>query len=265
MACTIRAGNGTVNEAGRSAMKRSRGARIFKWIGLTLLLIAVAFVAWIWQPESTPPRDPVTILDGPYVAPVTARDRFARAFGGRQRRSVVRAENAFFGQRASIDIRADILQFGPVAATNLEASLNLGTPTFDQTNGLKIWFLPEAKLTELSQNMPKTPGIEALSRPRLMAADGMGASVFIGQSVPANGKMEQVGFGLQCVTTIHENFTELLTEVQHSELRDTLIQTNLYLSARLNVPTNNGILLLKLPTPETTNGFAVIIHRLGKK
>ena len=180
---------------------------------------------------------------------------------GPQKKWVSRAEHAIFGERKQVGVSADILQLSGPALTNLEATLKLPAPIY-ATNGLKVWFLPAGPLKEIGGKSAPGNGIEILTRPRVMTADGIAASMFMGQSVPTKAGMTRVGFGMECAARVHDASTELLTEIVQSELRDTVVQTNLAVNARLNVPNGKGIFLVQQPTGAATNGWGVVIHPL---
>jgi hypothetical protein len=207
------------------------------------------------------PIEPVTILPGPFVIPVTARDRFAMTLGPK-RRWVSRAEKALFGERKSVRISADIIQLSGPALTNLQSIVKLDAPAYDETNGLKVWFLGRARLKEVGEKTSGAPGREVLTHPQMQTADGIGASMFMGRSMPVNGRMAEVGFSMRCAATMHDDSTEILVGILQSELRDATVQTNLEINARLNAPSGKGILLVKLPTDGATNGWGVVIHPL---
>ncbi len=240
-------------------VKRPTRPWLLTLAGLTVLL-ACALISFFRQPE-TETIEPVTILSKPFVLPVTPRDRFAATLG-RNRPWVARAERAFFGERKPVKVSTDIVRLTGAAFTNIEAALNPETPTFNHTNALKVWFLNEKQLKEFGPKILQTPGTEMWTNPQLLMADGMGGSIFTGQSVPINRKLTEVGFSMRCTTIVHKDATEMLTEIVQSELIDARVQTNLEINARLNVPKGNGILLVKWPSDKATNGWGFIIHPL---
>jgi len=224
-------------------------------------LLVCALITFLRQRKTTETLEPVTILTSPFVLPAAPRDRFAMTFG-QNRRWVARAEEAFFGKRKSVTISADIIEFSVPAFTNLESALNADASTFNQTNVLNAWFLTESQLKEIGQRISRTPGMVTLTHPRLQIADGMGGTVFMGQSVLMNGKPEEIGFSMRCAATLHEDSTEMLTEIVQSELNSARVQTNLAINARLNVPNGKGILLVKWPGNNETNGWGIVVHSL---
>src|SRR4051812_21108764 len=256
-------------------MKRPTRARILRLGGLAVLL-GCALVVFLNRPRKEETLEPVTILSGPFMLPVAPRDRFAITFrrGGRW---AARAEDAFFGKRKPVDVSADLIPLSAAACTNLESTLNPGAPTFSQTNGLKLWFLSGGELKEIAQKISPTPGMEMLTHPRLVMADGIGGSMFMGQSVRVNGKFVEVGFSMRCAATFRDHSTELLTEIVQSEalagrtvvVEDLVpiwtivgVKTNLEVNARLDVPDGKGFLLVKWPGEKETNGWGVIVHPL---
>ena len=238
---------------------RIKSLRPSRPLVLLCILLLCAFIAF-FQRDSSQAIPPVTILDE-YKIPVTTRDRFRKTLGP-HRNWVNRAEQTFFGKRNSVPIAAQVLRLTPPILTNVEPALKLSTPTFTDTNGLKVWFLGEAPLKQISDNKPAKAGVEIVTRPRLQTAEGMGASMFMGQAVPTKTGMTQVGFGIQCAALLHDDSTEMLLRVENSEfLQTAAIQTNLDINVRLNIRNGKGVLLIQQPKT-ATNAWAVIIHPL---
>ncbi|HUS36654.1 MAG TPA: hypothetical protein VM680_14990 [Verrucomicrobiae bacterium] len=229
-------------------------------ITLLCVLLLIAVVAFLQRKDSTEPIEPVTLLTEPFKIPATPRDRFSMTLGP-QKKWVSRAEHAIFGERKAVLVSAEIMQLSGPALTNLEATLKLPAPTY-ATNGLKIWFLSAAPLKKIREGDLPARGIEIMTIPHIQTADGITASMFMGQSMPTKDGMVPVGFGMKSAALVHDESIVLLTEIVQSEFGDGVVQTNFAINAQLNVPNGKGIFLVQQPKGAATNGWGVVIHPL---
>lgn len=205
--------------------------------------------------------DPVTILSEPLKLEPTARDRFTMTLGA-NKKWVSRAEHAIFGERKSVRVSADIMELSGPALTNLAETFKLPAPIYE-TNGLQVWFLPDAPLKKIGERDSPRRGIEVVTSPRIQTADGIIGSMFMGQSMPTKGgALMPVGFSMVCEATVRDDSTILLTQIVQSEFGDGIVQTNFAINARLNIPNGKGIFLMQQPTGSATNGWGVVIHPL---
>jgi hypothetical protein len=221
------------------------------------LIVAGLFVT---RPKPAENLPPVTILSEPYKIPVTPRDRLALTFPNN--RLVWRLENALFGPRKPISINTRVFSISTGQATNVENFLQLGEPAFANSTGLRIW-LPGRAVFEKSTDLLITfPQIEMIGGPRVATAEGIAASVFMGQSIPLNGITNTVGFSLECIGQTREGLVDLVTTVVDSELHTNRIAgstqvetnsisvlTNLSVRARWQIPKGHGVLLIQFPAP----------------
>lgn len=181
---------------------------------------------------------------------------------GPNKKWVARAEHAIFGERKSVRVSADILEFSGPALTNLAETFKLPPPIYS-TNGLKVWFLNGKTLKKIGERDSPRRGIEVVTSPRIQTADGITGSMFMGQSMPTKGGgMMPVGFSMVCAATVRDDSTFLLTQIVQSEFGNGAVQTNFAINARLNVPNGKGIFLMQQPTGSATNGWGVVIHPL---
>jgi hypothetical protein len=178
-----------------------------------------------------------------------------------QKKWVYRVENAIFGERKSVRVSADIMELSGPSLTNFEATLKLPSPTY-ATNGLKVWFLSDAQLKEIGESNSPARGIDIKIHPAIQTADGIVASMFMGQSMPTKAGMMPVGSSMQCSALVHDDSIVLLTEIVQSEFGDGVVQTNFAINARLNVPNGKGVFLVEQPKGGATNGWGVVIHPL---
>jgi hypothetical protein len=227
---------------------------------LLCVLLLCALIAFVQRDD--PQLPPVTILDE-YKTPITTRDRFRKTLGP-NRNWVNRAEETFFGKRKSATIATEVIRLRATLSSEFESALNLGRPTYNDTNGFKVWFLGPKPLKQFRGDTLAARNMEVVSRPRLYVADGMGASMHIGQAVPGPTGMANIGFGIQCSILIRDDSTEMMMNLENSyQPRDTTIHTNLDINVRLNIPNGKGVLLVQLPDGYVTNGWAVVIGPLN--
>jgi hypothetical protein len=155
-------------------------------------------------------------------------------------------EQTLLGKRAPVNVSAEV-----ISSPALLSSLALGPPSFS-TNGLEIWLLEAKPLKALRERFKSVPGLEVLSRPRISTADGVGCTMFQGESI-AGGAQVGVEFGCHVRTRPHS--TDLMTSVTFSEMvtnagvltgssAHTTIQTNLNVAVRVQIPEGSGLLLL---------------------
>jgi hypothetical protein len=225
---------------------------------LLCILFLCAAVAFLQFKPNPGPGEPVILLEGPFKILPSARDRFSMTLGPR-RKWVARAEQAIFGERRSVRISAEIMELSGPALTNLETSLRLPAPTY-ATNGVKIWFLGAASLMEIGRRDSPARGIEILTTPRIVTAEGMASSVFMGQSMPTKTGMTPVGIGMMCSASVRDGYTTLLTELFQSEFIDGIVRTNFTIHARLNVPKGKGVFVMQQSNGAATNGWGMVIH-----
>jgi hypothetical protein len=227
---------------------------------LLCVLLLCALIGFVQRDD--PPLPPVTIL-AEYKIPITTRDRFRKTLGP-NRNWVNRAEETFFGKRKSATIAAEVIRLRATLASEFESALHLGMPTYNDTNGFKVWFLGPKPLKQFREETFEARNMQVLSRPRLYVADGMGASMHIGQAVSGPIGIANVGFGIQCSLLIRDDSTEMIMRLENShQPRGTTIQTNLDVNVRLNIPKGKGVLLVQLPDGYVTNGWAVVIRPLN--
>jgi len=159
------------------------------------------------------------------------------------------------GRDKPINLRGQVVEVIP-SSPDFISSLGLGAPKFSDPNGLQVWFVPKAELKVLRAQMDGTPGAEVIEKHRAMISTGYGvaASLFSGQSFVNS----QVGFAFECLPRQAGTATDLTTIVRISELVTNqtatgegatsssvvLIQTNLEVGARMQIPNGQAALLV---------------------
>jgi hypothetical protein len=239
-------------------MQKSPPAGKFVWLGLVgLLLMGLLAGLGLALRPSTPA--PFMTLRQPFSRPLPLRDRLATLIPGASKSAWMwRLENTVFGQRKPITICAEIISLSPSAGPGLVSSLALGPPIYSEPKGLQVWLLQKGDIQTARQQLKQTPGVDFLNRPRIGTADGVEASVFVGQSMPLNGVKNDVGLKLDCFPRVRDHSTDLFAVIQLSEAltnptdgtvqlppaQSVSIQTNLDLAARVQIPKGSGVLLL---------------------
>jgi len=257
-------------------MKRVFAVAWLRWSVLTasLLLGLAVSLAFLLQP---PRPAPFLVLHRPFSTPWSLRDRLLQRIPATASWAWFwRLQDKLFGRRKPVKIYGDILTLPDSTRATLLSSRVLASPSFLDGSGLEVWLLQDAELKALHDRFKQTPGVDFLSHPRLMTADGVGASIFIGQAISLNGspKVQNVGLKMDCFPRVRREFTDLFLDVTFLEALTNLavtaaapgpaasvsIQTNLDLAARLQSPKGSGVLLLK-GTPGEANHrvFGVMI------
>ncbi len=107
-----------------------------------------------------------------------------------------------------------------------------------------------------------------VNHPRISTADGIGASMFTGQSLVLNGTTNVIGLRFDCFPRVRPQSTDLYAAVAFTELMTNpvagrmswpgggavSIHTNLDLAARLQVPKGRRVLLVKTSTIDPNQG-----------
>jgi hypothetical protein len=227
------------------------------FVPMACLLVCIAMGLVVFLHESKPP--PFVILHHPFSRPLLIRDRLGQWIPATPSWAWAwRLEDVLLGRRKPVNIYADIIAFPNSTSGGLSSSLALGNPSFSDTNDLQVWLLRDGELRSLRDNFKRTPGTDFLSHPRISTADGIEASMFVGQSILLNGSNSQVGLKAGFFSRIRSHSTDLFAVISFSEpvtnqtgMPNGLgpeslvsIQTNLDIAARVQLPKGRGLLLL---------------------
>ena len=107
------------------------------------------------------------------------------------------------------------------------------TANYANTNGIQLWFLPDAELQGLSGRLTKMPGNELISAPRVSTSSGVECAI---QSGSLSARL--LGYVQPERTDLYSHLVE--TDSQ-SGGRGSL--TNLDVALRIQVPKDNGVFL----------------------
>lgn len=241
-----------------------------------LLLVGFAAVLFLFLWPSTPAR--FLVLHRPFRTPVSWRDRFVQWTPATPSWAWMwRLGDKLFGQRKPVNIYGEIVMFPGSTDSVMLAAQVLGKPGFLGQNGLNIWLVQEGELNSLRERLKQTPGSHFVTRPRISTADGVGASLFTGESISLNGAANDVGLKVGCFARVHKESTDLFVDVTYSEaltnqgaitddarpIASVSIQTNLDVAARLQIPKGSGVVLLKRTSGGGNhNAFGFLIEPL---
>ena len=236
-------------------LSASVSLRWFVLIACLLMGIVVALV--FFSRQSKPP--PFFVLQHPFSRPLPLRDRLVQWIPATSSWSwVPHLEDIVLGRRKPINVFADIIALQNSDGQILPSSLALGKPSFTATNGLQVWLLGDRELRSLRDCLKRTPGTDFLNRPRISTADGVEASMFVGESISLNGSTNEVGLKAAFFPRVRSDSTDLFAVISLSELvtnqtggpnalmatSAVSIQTNMHIAARVQVPKGSGLLLL---------------------
>ena len=235
--------------------------RFRKWKRWTaaagLLLLGVIFFLFK-KFTSAPLGPPVQILSGPLIISPSARDKFSMTLGP-NRPWVTRLEEKLFGQRPIINLNSEIISFP--AGTILTPEFD--SPIYEGTNGLKVWFLTPDQLKRVNESLSRITFPDLHAYPQLETSEGLKSSMFVGNKVPVDGLMTDVGLAFEATVQTAQHTTALSMHVTLSELRHRrLVHTNLDMNIRLNLPHGLGALIVTPLNPTNTDNVALIVQPL---
>jgi len=139
------------------------------------------------------------------------------------------------------------------APLNAEA-MQLGRPSFSTDDGrMSVWFLTNAEIAALRTRLEAARTGHESYRCRISTADGITASLFMGESVVVNCQTNPVGVTQSFLPLVNPTGTDLFTSACISALLTNdspagsriLIQTNADFAARIQVPAQHGIFFLQ--------------------
>ena len=173
-------------------------------------------------------------------------------------------KEAVCGKIKPVNIETDIL-----AVSNTFAP-TFGPPTFDGAGSLdaarlRVWLLDAADLKSFRQQLKGASGVVLVNSPRMTTGDGIGASVFVGQTIVLDGATNETGVRVSYLTRVRHDLIDLtaaivVVESVTNEPLAVAIQTNLNVRARFQIPKGKGVFLLQsFPKPTNQSGMGVIV------
>jgi hypothetical protein len=205
-----------------------------------------------WLLRTPPPPPPVIVKRSPYVVFRPQTSPLQRWLPPAASFWIWRLKRLVLGKLQTVNLSGCVIRLGEGSAGVI--SEVAGKQDFTETNGVRVWLLPNAQLDQLRLRLQPIPGNEIVFSPRISTADGIQASMFAGSQMVLQGVTNQVGSVLDCLVQVHRQVNELTTAISLTEIitNDTgppnalvaIIKTNLDLAARLQVPKGSGVFIL---------------------
>jgi hypothetical protein len=227
---------------------------------LSILVVTSLFLAL----RSTPPAPlaPVIVMPQPYSIPRSRGALFERWVPSQLSWAWLwHLKETFQGRPKVCDLAAAVIDFTGSGDSFL-TNFFMPEPEYADATGLRIWLLSEAKLSALRRDLGQTSGAELLYSPRIATADGMQARLIVGSAFPIMGIPTRVGLAVDFLPRVRPNGTDVTTIITLTEAITnsadatagssatgaTVIQTNLEVAARVQIPKGSGALLLEGPS-----------------
>lgn len=249
----------------RNLLRRPAGAaqpfaarfELFKWI-LIVLLFVLAGRGFLLLVRSSPPVMVQALPNGisPYK-PSVLHQWIPPTWGW-----FWRLKEFVLGRTKIVTLNTTVFACNGLS-NPVSVALSLKEPLFSDTNGLQVWIVGESDLAPLRRRIEETPGNHLISSPRAVLGDRVGASMFVGGSVPIDGVQRQVGLAAEYLPRVHRGMIDLSTviaqtgAVTNQAAAAVSLHTNFTVAARIQIPRGSGVFLFK-NGPEGTNA-----HRIG--
>jgi len=162
-----------------------------------------------------------------------------------------RLRDSLMGPAKRISLRLTVVDCQGLSELELSA-LGRDANKFTAEDGKAGWLLPNSKLESLRQLVPQ------LSRAAIDTCHGVEAQLYAGESVPIDGAKRQTGLVVNVSPRVRRLSTDLRTIITFSgavtnpitsigdaaNTQRVSVQTNLALSARVQIPRGSGVLLM---------------------
>ena len=241
---------------------RSRGLRL---VALVVLLGILGSVAIVLRPSTSPALQPVLVFPDSYVFPSPPISLFARLVPPTPAWAWLwHLKETLFGKIKPLNINTDLIGLSP------SVTLDLGRPEFEgsgslDASGLRVWFLSTSDLEVLRQQLKANPGATLFNSPRVTTGDSIGASLYVGSTVVLNGITNDTGIRVSYLPKVHPNVIDLsasfvLSDAVTNQAGQAILQTNLDVRGRFQIPKGKGMFLLQsFPRQTNQNPTAVIL------
>jgi hypothetical protein len=233
----------------------NRHTRLWTWGPITLVLLVCC--AAISRSLRRNPEPAVLIaLPHSFKTPTRTRDQIESWLPLTPRwawsHTVI---DRLFGKRKPVNVNAETFVFDASFSTETK---ELGRPSFSTDDGrLSVWFLTTGEIIALRKRLEAAPAGHESYRCRIATADGIAASLFMGESVVLNGQTNPVGVAQSFLPLVNPTGTDLFTSACISAVltndspagQRIVIQTNTEFAARIQVPAQRGIFFLQRDPP----------------
>lgn len=232
----------------------NRYDRFWTWAGIILVLI-VCSAAIVHSLYRNPEPAALVALPHSFKTPMRARDRIESWLPLTSRWAWSHTlVDALFGKRKPVNLNIETFVFDPPFSSE---ATELGHPSFSTDDGrLSVWFLTNAEVAALRARLEAARAGHESYRCRISTADGITASLFMGESVVVNGQTNPVGVAQSFFPLVNPTGTDLFTSACISAVltndlpagKRIIIQTNAEFAARIQVPAQHGLFFLQRET-----------------
>lgn len=169
-----------------------------------------------------------------------------------------RLRYAVLGKPAMIEVYSTIVRLTEPANPELSAALS-SYQSLTESNGVRVWVLPETELRALRQHLEGIEGYEAIASPRIISGHTVQANMLLTTTVAIGDAQLPVGVFFNCLTHARGKTVDLTAAVTHSEAvtklpataasevlaNATRIHTNLTVAAKMQIPPGFGAFLME--------------------
>jgi len=260
-------------------MKKRLRPHWFYVAGLVPLCVVVVMV---FGSRSTAPVEPVTFLLKPYRMPASRVFPLARWIPHTSSWSWLwRVKDSVFGRPKPVNLQISVIEVAD-SAQLIASHFSLAHPMAAQSNGLRVWLLPDPELDQLRRQLKNDEANRFVNSARISTADEIAASLFTGETIVVKGSTNSVGLGVEVFPRVQRDSTDLTARILFSEAVTNLhlagleatstagisILTNLDVAARFQIPETGGVFLVNSGRAGTNGKSTALIlsaKQPGKK
>jgi hypothetical protein len=235
-----------------------------RWVpyGLILVFVLTGLVGFFRPGDS--PLAPVVVFSEPYEVP-SPISLFARWIPTTPGWAWFwHLKEAVCGKIKPVNLDTDILTVSKTFTPTF------GSPTFDGAGSLdatrlRVWLLDAADLKSFRQQLKGASGVVLVNSPRMTTGDGIGASMFVGETIVLNGATNETGVRVTYLSRVRQNLIDLTASIEvvepvTNEPLAVALQTNLNVKARFQIPKGKGVFLLQsFPNQTNQSAMGVIV------
>lgn len=172
-------------------------------------------------------------------------------------------KEAVVGKIKPVNIDTDIMAVSQTLAPPF------GAPTFDAAGSLdatrlRIWLLDTVELKSFREKLRSASGVDFVNSPRIATGDGIGASLFVGETMVLQGATNETGVRVSYFTRVRPDLIDLtasigVVEPRTNEALAITLRTNLSVKARFQIPKGKGIFMLQTFQDSTNRGAMCVM------